>query len=178
MPVYLLPKDFPAFCIYRNKKGSNPFAQGRALKSEKGFSKMRSENNKKLELIPTKHSHIFNVKLNLEFQSRFIGVLDTSGSGKFISERKEKHLFRKTNSLGLCEELLVSPEIHFNQIILNFRGQKFITTRTYFLTHSKVFTFQSFEKQYFLSLDEFGIDKAEHYEKSISKQLSLFGEAA
>jgi hypothetical protein len=133
---------------------------------------------KNLELIPTKHSHLFRVKLNLEFQNRYIGILDTSGDGKFITERKEKHLFNKTNSLALNETLLTSQQIDFKFIVIVYNGKKLITTRIYFVTHSKVFIFKGFEKQYFLPLDEFGLDKAEEYEKSISKQFSLFEEVA
>ena len=139
---------------------------------------MQSKHNKKLELVPTKHPYLFRVKVNLDFESRFIGSLDTSGEGKFITNRKVKHLFRKTNSLGLNEELLNAPEIKFSLIVIDFEGKRLITTRKYFLTHANVFIFSGFEKQYFLPLDEFGIDKAEHYEKSINKQLGLFEEAA
>jgi len=136
------------------------------------------QHTKNLELVATKHPHIFRVKLNLEFQTRYIGTLDTSNGGKFLTERKEKHLFRKTNSLGLCEELLHSPDISFKWIIIDYEGKKLITTRLYFLTHSKVFTFKSFEKQYFLSLELFGQNRAEDYEKSLGSQLGLFGEVA
>jgi len=133
---------------------------------------------KNLELIPTKYSHLFKVKLNLELQSRYIGNLDKSGQGKFITERNKNHLFKKTNSLGLNGTLLTSPEIDFRLIVFNFNGKKMITTRLYFVTHSKVFVFNGFEKQYFLPVHEFGLDKAEKYEKSLSKQLSLFEEVA
>ena len=136
------------------------------------------QTSKNLELVATKHSHIFRLKLNLDFQSLFIGTLDTSGEGKFLTDRKEKHIFRKTHSLGLNEELLNSPELKFKWIVIDFEGKKLITSRLFFATHSKVFIFRGFEKQYFLPLDEFGIDKAEKYEKSINKQLGLFGEAA
>lgn len=139
---------------------------------------MCGTNIKLLELLPTKHSYLFRVKLNLDFQTRYIGTLDTSGEGKFITERKGKHLFRKTNSLGLNEELLNSPNIHFKYITIDYEGQALSTTRMYFLTHSKPFTFKSFEKQYFLPLDEFGLSKAKEYEDSIYKQLNLFEEAA
>lgn len=139
---------------------------------------MTTQHNQNLELLPTKHHHIFRVKLNLEFQTRYIGTLDMSGEGKFITERKEKHLLHKTNSLGLCEELLHSPNIQFKWIIIQYEGKKLITSRLYFSTHSKVFTFKSFEKQYFLPLDLFGQFRAEEYEKSLSKQLGLFEEVA
>ena len=131
-----------------------------------------------LELIPTKHSHIFKVKLNLEFQSRYIGTLDKSGEGKFLTDRNKNHLFKKTKSLGLNGTLLTSPEIDFQLIIISYDARKLITTRLYFVTHSKVFKFKGFEKQYFLPLTEFGLAKAEEYEKSLSTQLGLFEEVA
>lgn len=136
------------------------------------------KSTKNLELVATKHSHIFRVKLNLEFQTRYIGTLDTSNGGKFITERKEKHLFRKTNSLGVNDELLNSPDVNFKYLIIDYEGKKLITTRLYFLTHSKAFTFKSFEKQYFLPVDLFGQSRAEDYEKSLGSQLGLFGEVA
>ena len=133
---------------------------------------------KNLDLIPTKHSHIFKVKLNLEFQSRYIGTLDKSGQGKFLTDRKEKHLFKKTKSLGLNAALLTTPDIDFRLIVINYNGKKLNTTRLYFVTHSKVFKFKGFERQYFLPLTEFGLAKAEDYEKSLGTQLGLFGEVA
>ncbi len=139
---------------------------------------MYSKHKQLLELLATKYPSVFQVKLNLDMQTRYIGKLDTSGEGKFLTERKLKHLFRKTNSLGLNEELLNSPDIHFKYITIDFEGQKLSTTRMYFLTHSKPFTFNGFEKQYFLPLDEFGLDRAKQYEDSLNIQLNLFGEAA
>jgi len=136
------------------------------------------ESTKKLDLIPTKHSHLFKVKLNLEFQNRYIGTLDKSGEGKFLTDRKSKHLFLKTKSLGLNAALLTTSEIDFRLIVINYNGKKLITTRLYFVTHSKVFKFIGFERQYFLPLTEFGLAKAEDYEKSLGTQLGLFGEVA
>lgn len=144
----------------------------------KGYLQMQTKHNENLELLPTKYLHLFRVKLNLGFETRYIGTLDRSGEGKFLTDRKRKHLFRKTNSLGLNEELLTSNELQFRWVIINFEGKKMITSRMYFTTHSQVFTFRGFERQYFLPLNLFGIDKAEEYEKSISKQLGLFGEVA
>jgi len=139
---------------------------------------MYGKHNKLLELIPTKHSYLFRIKLNLDFQTRCIGTLDSSGQGTFFTERKEKHLLKKTNSFGLSGELLNSPDIQFKYITIDFEGQKLSTTRMYFLTHSKCFTFKGFERQFFLPLNEFGLNKAEEYEHSLNEQLNLFGEVA
>jgi hypothetical protein len=136
------------------------------------------ESTNKLELLPTKHSHLYRVKLNLDFQSRYIGTLDISGKGKFLTDRKKEHLFKKTDALGLNAMLLTSPEIDFKWIVIGYNGEKLITTRLYFITHSKVFKFQTFDKQYFLPVTSFGLARAEEYEKSISEQLGLFEEVA
>jgi len=133
---------------------------------------------KNLELIPTKYSQLFKVRLNLDFQSRYIGTLDKSGQGKFLTDRKSKQIFRKTNSLAINHQLLTDETIPFKLIVISYNGKKLITTRLYFLTHSKVFKFKGFEKQYFLPLSEFGLAKAEDYEKSLGTQLGLFGEVA
>ena len=135
---------------------------------------MQNKDNKLLELLPTKHPHLFQIKLNLEFQTRYIGKLDTSGQGTLLIERNEKHLFRKTNSLGINKELLTSSDIKFRYILIDYAGRKLSTTRMYFLTHSKPFTFNGYEPQYFLPIAEFGLDKANEYENSIHSQLSLF----
>lgn len=131
---------------------------------------------KLLDLIPTNHSHLFKVKLNLEHQRRYIGILDTSGEGKFLTDRREKHLYKKSNSLGLNETLLTSPDIDFKWIVIDYQGKKLITTRIFFVTHSKVFTFQGDEKQYFLPLCDFGFGRAKRFDNSISKQLGLLKE--
>jgi len=136
------------------------------------------KSTKNLELVATKHSHIFRVKLNLEFQTRFIGTLDTSGEGKFLTVRKSHHLHHLTNSFGLNDELLHSPDIHFKWIIVSYEGKKLITSRMFFITHGKNYKYNSFEKQTFLSLELWGQNKAEEYEKTLSKQLGLFGEVA
>jgi|GEM_PF-3309059 hypothetical protein len=135
-------------------------------------------NTKLLELVSTKHSNLFQIKLNLEFQTRYIGKLDTSGQGTLLIERDKKHLFQKTNSLGINTELLTSPDIKFKYILIDYAGRKLSTTRMYFLTHSKSFKFSQFELQHFLEIDSFGLDKANEYEKSIQKQLSLFEKVA
>ncbi len=134
------------------------------------------QRTKFLELLPTKHSHLFKVKLNLESKSRLIGVLDNSGQGKFLTNRKEKQLYKKTNSLGLNKCLLTSPDIDFKWIIIDFDGKQLITTRLFFVTHSDVITLPSDEIQYLLPLQDFGLKKAEEYERSISKQFGLLRE--
>lgn len=140
---------------------------------------MHSENKKLLELIPTKYPSVFQVQLNLEMQTRFIGKLDSAGDGTFITKRKAEHLFIKTNSLGINHSLLSDESIPFKWIVIDYEGHKLITSRLYMLTHGKCFKFgaQGFELQCFLPLSEFGLNKAREFEARQVVQESLFAEA-
>jgi len=139
---------------------------------------MHSENTKLIGLIPTKYSSIFTVQLNLQEQTRYIGKIDLAGQGTFFTERKQKHVFRKTNSIGINHSLLVDESIPFKWIVIDFEGRKLVTSRLYFLTHGKCFQFgdKGFELQCFLPIEEFGLNKARAFEAY--QTLELFGEVA
>lgn len=140
---------------------------------------MQSENTKLLELIPTKYPSVFKVQLNLEMQTRYIGKVDTAGDGTFLTARKPKHLFKKTNSLGINYSLLTDETISFRWIVIDYEGHKLVTSRLYMLTHGKCFKFgsQGFELQCFLPVDEFGLNKAREFEARQVIQENLFAEA-
>jgi hypothetical protein len=141
---------------------------------------MQQQLNKPVQLIQTKHLHVFNVKLNLENQSRFIGKLDTAGEGTFYTTRTLKHLFRKTNSLGINYSLLSDENIKFKWIVISYNGQKLISTRNYFLKKGKAFQFSNkgFELQIFVPLDELNRKTAEQFEQSLGVQEDLFTKVA
>jgi len=136
--------------------------------------------NKQIVLIATKHSHVSNVFLNLEFRQIPIGKIDADGEGSFITTRQEKHLFRKTNSFGINYSLLTDDSIHFKWIIIKYNGKKFISTRKYFLKKGKAFQFSNkgFELQVFVPIDELNRKTAEQFENSIIIQENLFGNVA
>lgn len=131
-----------------------------------------------IELIPTKFPYVFNVSLKLDHQTRYIGKLDKASEGTFSAKRTEKHLHRKTNSLGINLELL--QRFNFKWIVISFCGNKLVTSRNYFLQYGKVFNFEKsgYEKQCFLTLDLWSEDKAQLFECSLSQQGNLFNEAA
>ncbi|MCK9212090.1 MAG: hypothetical protein M0P61_14710 [Ignavibacteriaceae bacterium] len=133
---------------------------------------------KLIELIPTKYHSVYNVQLNLQEQTRYIGKVDIASEGTFLSDRKQKHIFRKTNSLGINHSLLVDESIPFKWIVIDFEGRKLVTSRLYFLTHSQCFQFgnKGFELQCFLPLELFGIQKAREFEAA--QTLNLFQEVA
>ena len=153
--------------------------EGSPANPKKGFNCM-NKTNKLITLIPTKHPKVYDVKLNLEFETRYIGKIDTAGDGTFISVRNEAHLFRKTNSLGLNYDLLSSEDVHFKNILIIYNGKKLLTTREYFLKKGKIFQFakKGFELQMFLSLDEFNLKKALEFHRSFGGQIDLFNSVA
>lgn len=126
-------------------------------------------------LTPTKNKSIFDVFLNLPFEKRWLGKIDTTNKS-FITTRKPQHLFKKLNAIGLNLELLKDTAIPFKDIVIEYESQKLITSRDYFLTHGKCFKFGSrgFEYQKFLPLSEFGLSKVEEYESRQCVQQSLF----
>lgn len=127
-------------------------------------------------LVPTKNHTIFNVKLNLPFQSRFIGMLDVTGDGTFTTNRKPEHIFRKNNSLGLNYSLLQDSSIPFRWVLIRFQNQNLVTSRDFFLENGKCFKFQNqgYELQCFLPMDKFGITQARYFEARQCIQQSLF----
>ncbi len=145
---------------------------------------MMDKNKNLIELIPTKYPSVFNVQLNLEHQTRFIGKIDFAGEGTFTTSRTERHHFRKTNSLGINYNLLADEKIPFKWIVIDYSGKKLISTRNYFLKKGKAFQFgkKGFEVQIFVCIDELNIHTAREFEASQTIQGNLFpvpsGEAA
>ncbi|MCL4512022.1 MAG: hypothetical protein M1470_13270 [Bacteroidetes bacterium] len=112
----------------------------------------------------------YTVKLSLELEGRYIGTLQPAdgfgNGGTFFCKRSERHLHRKTNSLGLNYSLLTNPQFKFKWIAIEFEGRKLVTSRAFWLARGMVFHFgkAGFELQSFPPLDEFGIDKARGFE--------------
>jgi hypothetical protein len=141
---------------------------------------MQNKYSNEIELLPTKHSGLFIVKLRLEHQTRYIGKIDIAGDGTLITTRKEKHLFKKTNSLGINYELLIDSKIKFKWIIISYNKQKLISTRNYFLKKGKPFQFSNkgFELQIFVPIDELNVNIAQQFEQSLGVQQDLFSHVA
>lgn len=141
---------------------------------------LQSKSNQQIALIATKYSHLFTVQLNLEHQTRYIAKLDAVGEGTLIITRSEKHLFRKTNSLGISYPLLIDETIRFKNIVIIYNGKKLYSTREYFLKKGKAFQFSNrgFELQLFVCLDELNINTVRKFEESTGFQQGLFDNAA
>jgi len=119
---------------------------------------------------------------NIFLGKRNIAELNTIGKGTLIAYKKEKHIFRKNNSLGLNYELLAIPVIPFHQIVIYLQRkhltepQVLYTTREFFLAKGQIYEFKNagFEKQVFLPINQFGMERVNEYERLLSKQQSLF----
>jgi len=131
---------------------------------------------KNLDLIPTRFPSVFNIRLSLEHETRWIAKIDLSGGGTLMIKRTAKHLFRRTNSLGVNYQMLADERIKYKWIVFDFCGRKYISTREYFLKKGKVFQFpkKGFELQIFVPLTELNIKTVKEFEKRKCKQLNLF----
>lgn len=120
--------------------------------------------------------YVKTVIARLQGKERIIGNLDLAGDGTFTTTRKEKHLFRKTNSLGVPYALLVNEKIRFKWIVINYLGRKLVTSRNYFLKKGHIRQYKNFELQVLLPLEMFGIQKAREFDLLPSQaiQTSLF----
>lgn len=137
---------------------------------------MQHKTNKLIQIIPTKRPNIFTVQLNLLHQTRYIGKLDTTGDGTFSTKRKEEHIFKKLNALGLSHSLLTDDSIKFNRIVFSLNGKKLHSSRAYFLKKGTAFQFskRSFELQLFVSLDKLNLNEVKRFEASQVIQEDLF----
>jgi hypothetical protein len=134
--------------------------------------------NSKVKLIPTGNKNRFRIQLSLPTETRYIGFLDTSGDGHYITERKKKHIYKNFNSFGVSYDLIHNPNIEFRWIIIRCDGKEYISTRDYFRVNGKVsnFTNKGFELQLHVSIDKLNIETIEKFEKSYPIQLNFFSE--
>lgn len=145
---------------------------------------MHKQDSNLLELIPTKRTDEFRVRLNTPFKPLIIGTLRTSGEGEFFSRKNEKlHLHRNSNSLAINAALLFHPDWKFKWVRFDFERmdgtvEKLVTTRSYFQTFGKHFCFKKAEPQAGLELSLWGKERALRWEEERSSQGELFVEAA
>lgn len=128
-----------------------------------------------ISLIPLSYG-IYSVRLDLEFQSRFIGNFDSANKIFVSTPRSSKHIFRRTSSLGISKEVLNLP---INLICVPFENKKLFITRSHCLKVGKYFCFDGYEKQLFVPANEFSKSEDEAIEKQsiLFPQFSLFPES-
>lgn len=134
-----------------------------------------------LQLLPTKNPDQFQVRLYLGTESRHIGILDIPGK-TFTTKRNANQVFLRSQSIGLNDALLTYKSIPYQWVVLKYLDaegthHQLVTSRNYFLQYSKCLEFYG-ERQRFLELSKFGIDKAREFEKLRATQGNLFSEVA
>ena len=129
-----------------------------------------------IKLIPTNNPKMFTVQLDLPSERRYIGHINTSGDGAFITEKQKKHIYRRHNSFGVSYDLLHNPNIEFKWIIIMYQGNEYTSTREYFLQKGKItnFTRKGFELQLHVPLEELNIETVNKFEATRPNQLNLF----
>ncbi|MDI6766032.1 MAG: hypothetical protein QME52_04325 [Bacteroidota bacterium] len=124
---------------------------------------------------------VFLTLPNKEYKScRHIG--DILENTLHVKRDPSKHFFYRFNGYGFSYELIRDGSFERVVVHLPF-GQTLVTTRKHVLAKGKILNFQKnkLEKQIYLSLDDFGIEKINESEKLDpqhkfeNNQLSMFG---
>lgn len=131
----------------------------------------------------TRSGKVFLTLPNKEYKSRrHIG--DIAGDTLHVKRDPSKHFFHQFNGYGFSYELMRDGS--FEKVIVHLPfSQILVTTRKHILVKGKILNFQKnkLEKQIYLSVDDFGMEKAKESEKSNTQykpennQLSMFGGA-
>ena len=118
---------------------------------------------------------------NKEYKScRHIG--DILENTLHVRRDPSKHFFNLFGGYGFCYQLMRDGSFERVVVHLPF-GQTLVTTRKHILLKGKILNFQKnkLEKQIYLSLDDYGLDKARESEmnripiKLADQQLLIFG---
>ncbi len=131
-------------------------------------------------------THSGEIRLTLPNQKpRNIGWFSDSGEIFHTQRNPAKHLHNLSKSFGFNHELL--RDGHFKWIVVHLPlGEQLITSRNHVLTTGffQHYKKQYFERQMFLHLADFGMERAQETEKQLKErearnaQQNLFGEAA
>lgn len=96
--------------------------------------------------------------------------------------KPESHRYNKLNAIGLNYKLLSQGGSYFDLISIEYGFEKLETSREYFLEFGDFLHFKNngLDKQLFLPIDEFGMDKVQEWENeknnknNLPKENSLF----
>lgn len=117
-----------------------------------------------------KNGKVFLILPNKKFKSkRMIGYIRNR---TFCTKRKENHLYREYNAFGLNYKLLNEGGKHFDNIQIEYDFKILETSLRYYLANGKFKHYQqnNLEKQIFLPLELYGLDRVEVWEKDQAKK--------
>lgn len=113
------------------------------------------------------------VKLHLDDKqykgTRSIGWLSSDGS-TFNTERdRRRHVFRKLDALAFSHDLMTRYKFTW-VVVYCENGERLVTSRKHILERGTILNFQKnqLERQIFLPLSEFGIEKARETENKVA----------
>lgn len=115
-----------------------------------------------------------DIILNIAGDYRKARKIGTIKDDTFYCKKNERHVLRINNGIGICYDVL--RDYNFKNIEINYLGKKLKTTKDYFLKHSRFFQFGNYEKQKFLPIADFGLEKCieQKTETKTDYQLALF----
>ena len=117
-----------------------------------------------------KNGKVFLILPNKKFKStRNIGYIR---SRTFCTLKKENHLYRELNAFGLNYKLLNEGEKYFDNIRIEYDFKVLETSRKYYLAKGKFKHYQQnhLEKQIFLPLELYGMDRVKEWEQEQAKK--------
>lgn len=112
-------------------------------------------------------------------KNRYIGFIKNRTF--FTRREKYKHTFNKNNSIGINYKLLREGDKFFDFIVIEYGSDLLQTSREYYLKYGFFLHFKSggFERQKFLKISDFGLDKVNRFENErviqLNNQLKNFG---
>lgn len=133
----------------------------------------------KLLFYETKQSNVFRVDIVLMMETKHIGKFDLIKQEFTSTPRtKDKHLHRSYNALGFNIELLELNKLHLLTIPYNDGITTYLmqTTKAFIKRFGIKHQFYKagYEKQIFLPLDKFGLERALELENELINQKQLF----
>lgn len=117
-----------------------------------------------------KNGKVFLILPNKKYKSnRNIGYIRDR---TFCSLKKENHLYRLLNAFGLNYKLLNEGEKYFDNIRIEYDFGILETTRKFYLANGKFKHYgqNHLEKQIFLPLEQYGIERAKNWEQDQVKK--------
>jgi len=126
---------------------------------------METRNSEKIQI--EKNGKVFLILPNKKFKStRNIGYIRNR---TFCTLKKENHLFREFNAFGLNYKLLNEGEKYFDLIRIEYDFRILETSRKFYLANGKFKHFQqnNLEKQIFLPLELYGMERAKSWEQEL-----------
>lgn len=109
-----------------------------------------------------RHGKLIHCYINIAGKRKLIGIINEEARTFSKKISKTAHTFNKSNSIAIAYELL---KLDYDFIIIECGYNTYKTTRNFFLENSDFKQFSGYELQKFLSMQNFGMERAESWER-------------